>query len=252
MDFYVQLWEDNIEKDEIGEIKHHPLNSRYFAEYGKDTVSYGHLTFGGHNLDKSSKLDDVTVFYLEFQGESKENENREAWADPLRAEVLHRLTNNNRCWYLSMIDRWFKDKTEIGDVLTKIVGMKLNQVEVKSEKPYGYTYGFKPRVFFEIPNNILSEVVKYFWSEATPGYPIEGYNMETGQIEVLSHWDASVRDDKLFRNVIDQTFVNFYTFPAEHRFFVFVTNKLNYSELANLIGLEELQKRAKEMGTEKN
>jgi hypothetical protein len=81
-----------------------------------------------------------------------------------------------------------------------------------------------------------------------PSYPIEGYNMEAGQIEVLRQWDIRPRDDQLFRDVINRTFVNFYTFPAEHRYFVFVTNKLNYVELASLIKLDELQERAKKMG----
>jgi hypothetical protein len=105
-----------------------------------------------------------------------------------------------------------------------------------------------PRLFFEVPNLYVSAVILYFWSNAVPGYPIEGYNMEPGQIEAFRQWDGRPRDEQLFREVIDRTFVNFYTFPEENRYFVFVTNKLNIEELANLIGLEDIQERAKEMG----
>ena len=65
-EYTVKLWEDKVEKDETGKIIHHPLNSRYYRIWGQDIESYGHLTFGGHDLDKSSLLDDIRVFYLEF------------------------------------------------------------------------------------------------------------------------------------------------------------------------------------------
>jgi len=247
-EYVVDFWEDEIVRDEAGNIVHHPLNSRYFVHLGKDTVSYGYLTFAGHDLDKSPILDVIKVFYLEFKGVSDETYEKEEWADPLRAEVLNRLTGNNRCWYMSMIDGAFEG---IGDALKRILGTRLNEIEVKSELPYGMGHGFHSREFFEIPNHYLSEVVNYFWLESVPGIPIEGYNMEMGQIELLRRWDARPRDDKLFRELVDRTFVNFYTFPAENRTFVFVTNKLNYAQLAELIGLAELKQRAKEIGREK-
>ncbi len=251
MEYYVHLWEDEIERDEIGKVIHHPLNSRYFIEYGKDTVSYGYLSFAGHDLDKSDNLSDVKVFYLEFQGESKATDNRDAWADPIRERVLNCLINNQNCWYLSMIDIWFNND-KIENKIKRIVGKQLNQINIKSEKPYGDTYGYQQRIFFEVPNNHLSKIINYFWTDAAQGYPIEGYNMKGGQIDLLKKWDSKQRDDILFREVIDNTYINFYTFPAENRFFVFVTNKVNYAELADLIKLEELQELAKNMGTDKN
>jgi hypothetical protein len=248
-DFEVKLWEDEIERDEAGKITHHPLNSRYFVTLGEDIPSYGHLTFCGHDMDKSPLFDDVRVFYLQFFGRPDEHD-REAWADPLRVEVLQRLTGNNRCWYLSLRDLSIKG-AGFGEDVTKILGMKLNQIEVESEKPFGYGYGFKSRQFFEVPNHQLNKAILYFWPEAIPADPIEGYNMESGQMETIREWNLRPRDDRLFREVIDRTFVNFYSFPAEHRHFVFVTNKLDYDNLARLIGLEELQERAIEIGREK-
>jgi len=245
-DFEVRLWEDEIEKDEIGKIVHHPLNSRYFVKLGEDTVSYGHLSFCGHDMDKSSILDDVKVFYLQFFGRP-EDYDREDWADPLRQEVLYHITGNNRCWYLSMISRW---KEGIGDLLAEIVGTPLNTAKVKSKNPYGRGGEFHIREFFEVPNRSLTNIVRFFWSEAYPGYPIEGYNLGSGQIETLKRWNEKLRDDLLFREVIDQTFVNFYTFPAENRYFVFVTNKLDLNGLAKLIKLEELKEQARKIGRE--
>lgn len=148
---------------------------------------------------------------------------------------------------MSIIDRWFQG---VDEKFEKILNTRLNKIEVKSEKPFGTTYGFRNREFFEIPNRFLPEIVGAFWSEAVPGYPIEGYNMEPGQIDLLRQWDAKPRDDLLFREVIDLTFINFYTFPAENRWIVFVTNKLNYDELAELIDLEMLQERARKLGQE--
>jgi hypothetical protein len=129
----VELWEDEIVRDEAGTIIHHPLNSRYFVTLGKDTVSYGYLSFCGHDMDKSSILEDVKVFHLWFKGDPDEPSGREAWADPLRAEVLQRLTGDPTCWYLSMIDRY---REGIGNALKRILGTQLNEIEVKSEKPY--------------------------------------------------------------------------------------------------------------------
>jgi hypothetical protein len=74
---------------------------------------------------------------------------------------------------------------------------------------------------------------------------MEGYNMAPGQMDILKQWNARPKDDQLFREVCDKTFINFYTSPAEHCNFVFVTNKLSYSELADLIKLDELQASAK-------
>lgn len=244
-EYQVELWEDDIERDETGRVVHHPLNSRYFVRMNEDTVSYGYLSFAGHHLDKSPILNDIKVFYLEFKGLSDETYEKEEWADPLRIEVLNRLTGIDRCWYMSMIDRWFRG---VNDDVAKLVGTQLNRIIILSEKPFGNTYGFRFRELYEIPNRYLQKTVPYFWEEAVPGYPIEGYNMDAGQIALLKQWDARSRDDQLFREVIDRTFINFYTFPDENRFFVFVTNKLNYDELAKLIRLDELQEKAREIG----
>lgn len=246
--YEVEFREDVIKKDKTGAIVHHPLNGVYTTLDGRDKSSHGYLTFGGHDLDKSSILDDVKVFHLEFWGEPEETHDREEWADPLRAVVLDRLTANDRCWYLSMIKERF---IKIREALTRIIREEMNSIEVESEKPNGYGYGFIKRMIIEVPNRVLYDTVRIFWAKAVPGYPIEGYNLETGQLELLRQWNARPRDDRLFRDVIDRAFVSFYTFPAEHCNFAFVTNKLDYAKLAGLIGLEELQIRVREIGREK-
>ena len=137
MDYSVNLWEDEIEKDKTGKVVHHPLNSRYFFTLGKDIPSYGHLTFGGHDLDKSLILDDVKVFYLEFHCDPGETDDREGWAVPLRVEVLKNLTSDDRCWYLSMKDINLED---IGDALKRLLGTELNRIRF-SRKFLGATEG---------------------------------------------------------------------------------------------------------------
>ena len=243
--YEVNLWQDEIERDGSGKIVHHPLNSRYYVVLGKDTASYGHLTFGGHDLDISPILDDIKVFYLEFKSDPAKNDDYELWANPLRAKVLQRLSGPEQCWYMSMFD--IRNKS-ISDEVTRILGKPMNQAKVESETPFGYGYGFRSREFIEIPNPDLPEVVRYFWSEAAPSDPIEGYNMKAGHIDLLKKWNEMPRDDQLFREMCDQTFINFYTFPAENRYFVFVTNKLDFQELADLINLEDLQAQAKKIG----
>lgn len=88
----VELWEGRIRTDELGHAVHHPLNGPYYSGTERVGTSYGHLTFAGHDLDKSDILDDVRVFHLEFYGEPPHLRDREAWADPLRAKALRRLS----------------------------------------------------------------------------------------------------------------------------------------------------------------
>ncbi len=244
-EYGLELHEDYIRRDETGRITHHPLNSVYRHIDGSDMVSYGYLTFCGHDLDKSSILDDLKVFYLVFYGETEEEHFREEWADTLRAEVLLHLSSKSKCWYLSMINGEFE---KISETLANICGTRLNGIEVSSEKKFGYGYGFISRPFFEVPNEYLLTVIEFFWSKAVPGHPIEGYNLDIGNLDQLRKWNNSPRDDHLFREVIDQSFICFYTHPSEHCHFAFITNKINYSQLAKLICLDQLQRKAKILG----
>jgi len=254
-EYEVRLWEDKVKKDNSGRIIHHPLNGPYRFSTGADMPSYGHLTFGGHDLAESSILSDVKVFYLEFFGEPPSTLDREAWADPLRAEALQRLSHQSRAWYLSFIGDLPDTTSSTGYVSIDeelrrdlIKNEALNFAIVRSERQYGYGKGFRTRLFVETPNRLLSNLIARYWPRAYPGDPIEGYSIASGQIEALGEWDKKLRDDQLFREVIDQVFVAFYTYPEEHRHFVFVTNKLDLNDMKQLLDLESLQQQAKELG----
>lgn len=253
-DCQVELRKDEVIRDANGQITHHPLNGLYRSISGEDRSGYGHLTFGGHNLANSQLLDDVNVFYLFFYGESSDVEGREAWADPLRVEVLQRLSSENRTWYLSFVGDIPDASSSTGYTpITQEIQQGLSQEEkldfavVQSELPHYVGKGFRPRLFFETPNRLLSHVVSRYWSRAYPGLPIEGYNLSPGQIGLLHKWDKRPRDAQLFRDVMNEISIAFYTFPAEHRHFAFVTSKLGLDDMKQLLDIESLRRQAREI-----
>jgi len=253
-DQIVEFGEDRIKRGKDGKVIHHPLNGPYRFPTGEDMPSYGHLTFGGHDLPKSPILGGVRVFYLEFFGEPTPVLYREAWADPLRIEVLQRLSQHNKSWYLSCVGTYLNTSSPdgympiVGELQQEFFkGQEPSFAVVQSEIQFGYGKGFHPRFFFEVPNQLLPRVVQKYWATAIPGWPMEGYNMASGQIQLLSEWDKRPRDDRLFRDVMDEVQVAFYTYPAEHRHLVFVTNKLDLGEMRRLLDLESLRRHAEKI-----
>ncbi len=233
----VELFEDKIQLDEGGKIIHHPLESLYyhFKDQRLKPANRNQLTFAGDNLMDTNICSEVKVFYLWFSGELELD--REEWADPLRVETLKRLTGKGRSWYMSFVgdvtERFFlQDGRIVHEELFAYIANKGPDelVILDSPKPYGYGRGSKKRVFFEVQDQDLEWVVKTVWSEACGGYSIEGYNFASGRIDLLKKWNESPRDANLFREVINQTYMTFYTYPAEHRHFAFLTNQLDFSD----------------------
>ncbi len=249
--YEVSLSEDRIVTRE-GQIIHHPLNGPYRSSSGQDRPSYGHLTFGGHDLDKSALFDDVKVFYLEFYGEPDHLLDREAWADPLRVAILERLSPNSHSWYLSCLGNILNSPIEGDSIAQKLRDesfrtAELNYAVVQSEMPYGFGRGIAPRFFFEAPNHLLANIVPRYWPQAIPTYSIEGYNMPADNISLLYDWNMHPRDEKLFLEVMQQIRIAFYTYPAEHRHFIFLTNKLTLEDMKRLVNIEALQEAAGEI-----
>lgn len=81
-DYSVHLIEQMLDADENSAKKTlHPLDVVYKTGQGK-----GLLTFGRSRLSQFSIFQDVRIFHLMFYGQTGEND-RDAWADPLRIEV---------------------------------------------------------------------------------------------------------------------------------------------------------------------
>lgn len=246
----VALWEDEIERGPDGQIVHDPLHSWYTAD-SEDKTSHGHLSFCGHGLAQSPSFSDVRVFYLEFRGPPAPAIEPAEWADPLRLEALERLLPGNRAWYLGFIDCGFETPGLVASTLLTWWeaerGLRRREVPfaiVRSEKPAIYGPGSMPRAFLECTAETLPHVFARYWPGHVLGYPIEGYCMAPSSIQLLHEWDARPRDASLFREVMERSFVAFYTFPAENRDLVLVTSKLGLVEVRQLLDLDRLQEKA--------
>lgn len=258
-EFDIELYEDTIEKDDLGRIIHHLLNTLHGGG-DKNRTSYGHLTYAGHDLAASNILDDVRVYYVHFRGPmggpyNQSIDDRELWAHPLRIDILSRLAQGDYHWYLS-----FGGEINIGADSIEPVSInqellagfirenQLDSLIVKSELPWGYGKGYRPKLFFEVPNDLLSEVVNRYWCYPRMGYDIEGYLLPSRSMNFLHEWDKLERDDKLFREVIDVSFIAFYCFPGEPRDFVFITNKISFEEFRKILDVRSLERRAEDIG----
>jgi hypothetical protein len=253
-DFKIILSENKVIFDENGKIIHHPLKKLYYRIEGKEATNRGYLTFVGNNLDKSKILNDIRVFNLEFFGESSDEMDREAWADPWRMEILKRLTDDQRSWYIGFFGHTtirldHIDEREVPSHLLNYFSHfdPSHTTTIQSLQPLGYGNKYENKHFFEIPNWEIECVGRYFWEASYQAYPIEGYNFKSGKIENLIKWDKQPKNDLLFREVVDEVFIMFYTYPEEHRHFNFITNKLSLEEFAELINYPKLQKTINEL-----
>lgn len=236
--------------------------SKYYIElkeidwFHKDTYptvcGSNSTTFGGIQSGHDELFDDVKVFWLMFHRENG-NDHREMWADPFRVETLRRIGCKNWNWYLSFMG-YLPDSSLPGEY----IGIE-NDLSKKILKEHNLNFTFVrsreicvddyQRLYFESPLELIEPVVKTYWSWAE-GNSIQGYLLPSGRIDILQKWDQEVRDDRLFREVIDQSFLAFSTFPDENRHFMFYSNKVNYEQLELLINPNELQEMANKIGYE--
>ncbi len=271
------------ELDENGILKNHPLRFLYyFYDDGREPTNVNELTFTGDNLYRSQILNDVQLFDLIFHGEPPEEVYKEEWANPLRAEVLKRLSGNGRSWYISFVNHFMDIFIEnmgkplsqkLNDYLTE-EGLKFpdywedrkaqefidyylqkdpGQIAVlDSGVPFGYGKGLMKRLFIEVPNEEIEQVAGMVWPGAWETYTIQGYNFPSGRIDMLKQWERKVWDDYLFREILDETQVFFNTWPAEHRHFQFFTNKYTFDEFQHAIQLDDLKSKARRILEERN
>ncbi|HEY9087025.1 MAG TPA: hypothetical protein VIO36_02570 [Anaerolineaceae bacterium] len=238
---YEETWPERIRKI------HYPLNH--------DQRS---LSLSPGNLAEFSIFDDVKVFLFSIYGKSAENNDpREAWADPIRIEVLKKLSQRNHSWYISA-DLWFTDPSNPSDSISfeEYLQKKdspqeaLQSISIRSfPNRFGtmtsgkwiWTTTPRDREFFEIPYSQIHKIVPFIWAHAIPGSPIEGYHLPSGRLDLLGKWGMQPLDHRLFRQVIDTCPVLFYTFPAENVHFSFLTNKWTLRTLENMLDIPVLQ-----------
>lgn len=250
----VEFYEDVIQLGGGGEVLHLPLARLYYhyKDPGREPANHNYLTFAGDHLASPDTIGKVNVFCLEFSGEPEPD--REAWADPLRAETLKQLTGEGRSWYFGFISDeterlLLQDDRRVSEELFEYLTNKGPEklIILDSPKPYGYGIGVKKKVFFEVSNQEIEWIVDQVWDNAYSGYSIEGYNFASEEIGCLRKWNEIPRDARLFEDVIKKTTMMFYTYPAEHRDFIFLTNKLGFSDFEQKINLEDLKKKAEDM-----
>jgi len=245
----ILISEFGLEFDAHGRCVYHPLDVLYSTGSSGMQLNSGMLAFAGDDLNKSSMFYDVRSIWVEFSGEAELD--REAWADPLRGEMLRRLS-------VGLRKNWCIDAK--GDVGLAGIGSgiqnldqvvedqfvrlhKLLSVHITMPLPNSIN-SFDRRYAVEYPPVLVGEAVNLCWPNAYPGAPIEGYLLPSDGIELLVRWETMPRTPELFREVLDVSDVLFTTVPSEHRHFVFFTSKLEVNRFLDLIDIEQLRKEA--------
>jgi hypothetical protein len=257
-----KMMESKIKKEiEIHQVTHGnrkyfkgpglPLEDLYYWDTRDAPVNEHELAFAGDNLFASQAFQQIEEIRVSFYGESDDERYREAWADPLRLEILRNLAGKHRRWYIGYKSCWsmaiFDNCSEIllDMHVTGLSVWELSKVAiVDSGYRIGMGKGIVKKPIFEVGNKDLDDFVKQVWQAADPSFSIEGYCLEPGKLDRLRVWDKQQKNDDLFRQVIDECLILFYTYPSEPRHFHFITNKMDTEEMAGIINLEDLQKRA--------
>lgn len=212
--------------------------------------SYGFLMAGIQQLDETPLLEDVKGYDVNFFGFPEGG--FELWANPLRVKILQRMALSKWHWYLSFIGDMPVKSDPTGSMPIEqdmqngmIRNENLNFVVLKSPERYSKT---RSRMFLEIPGRLIPPIIYRYWHRAWPGLPIQGLLMSPGQINLLHTWSEKPRNAELFREIIDEVFVMFHTYPSENSYFYFLSNKLSFDEFQSLIGIDDLKKEAVEIG----
>jgi len=227
-----------------------PLEDLYYWGSG-NPVNNHELAFAGVNLFDSPLLQEVEEITVAFDGESSNSRCREAWADPLRAEILKRLAGKSNCWYIGYRSLW---PMQIYDEYSKILldmhivrlpMWELSRVAfVDSGYRIGMGKGIVRKPIFEVTNSEINDFVSEVWENANPAFSIEGYCLKLSRLDRIRNWNEEQRTPELFWKIINECFAMFYTDGHEPRELNFITDKMDVDEMAKLINLDELQQMA--------
>jgi hypothetical protein len=259
--YVIEVSEGKVWIDKNGKI-HHPFDKLYGYARPLSRSELTSLTFATREIVASPLTQAIKVFYVKFFGEAAEEKDREAWADPLRALILERLSKVNSAWYLSLVGEFGKkDMTPVKYQIERDFfdffmkdGFDYRLYQDRQYRGWSHEKGwyliddYAQRIFIEVPNQHLAKAVSVSWPFTAYKHAIEGYNMETHQLDLIELWKSKTKSVDLFQEVIKNIFYAFYTFPSENIHFAFLTDKLDLNEFVELINLKELIERAREIG----
>jgi hypothetical protein len=229
----------------------------YFVSFTEEKPGYyppgiDLLAFCPSDLAVLNSVHNLRVFTFNIYGRVDETEDfRDAWADPLRVEVLRNLLSKNNHWFVSAVGD-IPDKREPSGYKSldlfllenMIQEEKLDHVYVHSKIRTPLKDDIHKRLFFQVPSQIIPIVVNYCWKYSLPMYPIQGFELVPSGIREIARWENELRNEALFINVIEKSSLIFYTWPEENNRFAFLTNKYSYQELRNSLKIDDLQEYA--------
>ena len=215
IDYSIEFYFSETKYDEIGEIVEHPLDVLFrFNKAKKDPVplNNGDLTFVGDEVFRSRLFEDIKLYEIGFFGEPEEIRHRESWATSIRAKIIQKLSVEENSWYISFVnyspfDEIFNNYSQAPLLLRKYFFQKnpKEMITINSRRPLILGKGFGKRLFFEVKNEEICEVINLIWPESVERYTIQGFNFKSNQIEQLRNWDQKERNEQLFRQVVDKS-----------------------------------------------
>lgn len=205
------------------------------------------LSFFGDDVGFASVPDQVQSFYIKFFGEDPSIMDREAWADPLRAEILKRLSVEGRSWYIGTYGfetkEYIQKQTNIPLASQNLFLSKFNPdniIVIPTNPPFGMGKEIIQKVFIEVTLQDIDWAIENIWPDAFCNFPIEGYNLPSGMINELFNWSERHKDIALFNEVLQKSDSIFYTFPSEHRHFCFISNKYTLTSFIDRLKIDEM------------
>ena len=249
----IELWKEMHDKRQASGFPGRPLEDLYVWGLHDSPLNNHELAFAGDDLSSSVLFDDINEFKMTFHGENEESCSSKAWAHSLRANILRRLSGKDYCWYIGYrteSQMYVYDKHSEILLDTDVPRLRMWELSELAFVDSGYRNdtgkGKIIKPIFEVRNIELEVFVAEVWPKASSSFSIEGYCMPHGRLKLLRKWNERERTPELFKEIIDECFILFFTFHDDHRDFHFITNKMDLNEFSARIDFIDLQNRAKE------
>lgn len=231
-----------------------PLEDLYVWGLPDSPLNNHQFAFAGDDLCSSALFDDIKEFHMTFHVENEEGCGSAAWAHSLRANILTRLSGKDHCWYIGYrTERQMSVYDKHSEVLldTDVPRLRMWELSELAFVDSGYRNNTGPgkiiKPIFEVRNIELEVFITEVWPKASSSFSIEGYCMPHGRLNLLRKWNKRERTAELFKEVIDECRILFFTSSDDHRDFHFITGKMDLDEFAKTINLNDLHDRVNEM-----